>query len=487
MKQKLKISSKKCYNNRGKQCLTETILPVYFASDDKRAKQTTNNRRRREPYTLWRNLSNSTVLQKTANQETSAKKINIPAAFWSLSSNGPNYSNYLCHNSWDKPIKQDKDTATKRCISENSRDQKLPVRKQPAKISETLRSKDCGWYQQNSRPVAVENVLSSASPYKHPIRFRFNSSNNLRQTDRRSQSWLQSRQKGKAFLSSIGLLRVLHQRLLAWGSKTGRRLYRCWCSGILARVSPKSSALYLPYQSTCGFRILRPQVYRAFRREKCRLCHSSETDRWHKEKTSWSTLSPVQERLVSCRISVYANEMEESPSLYCDSQETSEQAARTADLVYPGTVFLPNICYQSSIGGSQYLVFLQRPSYYRNTYQRTQTRFLFNQDTNEQFFGKSNLFYFALAGLQYSQLVQTSLPAGAIEKLNIGHNPYRDFSVSSKTDKTWEQECPQTSSSPVSVTPTPELHNPENREIKDQVNIMSLLNSQYAVPSKRYK
>ena len=88
------ISTIKCYNTRRKQCLTNNILPVYFVSNDKRTQQTTNNRRRREPYTLWRNLFNSTVLQKTANQETFAKEINISATVWSLSSNRLNHSHW---------------------------------------------------------------------------------------------------------------------------------------------------------------------------------------------------------------------------------------------------------------------------------------------------------------------------------------------------------------------------------------------------------
>jgi len=486
MNQELTLSSKKCYNNNEKQCLTETILPVYFASNDKRTKQATNNRRGREPNTLWRNLLNSAVLQKTANQETFAKEISIPSAFRSLPSNGLNHSNYLFHNSWHKPVEQDKDVAAKRCISENSWNQKFSVRKQPAKVSETLRSKDHNWHQQDSRSITVEDVLSSETPYKYPFRFRFNSSNNLWQTDRRSQSRLQSRQQGKTFLSSVSMLRILHQRLLARSFAAWGRIYCCRRSGISERMYSKDSALYLSHQGTGGFWLFRPQIHRDFRRKRHWLCDSGETNRWHKEKTFGLTLSPVQERLVGCRIPAYANAMERSPSLRCDSQKAFRETARAADFVYIGTLFLPNICYEHSFRSSQYLVFLQRPCFYRTSYQRTETRFLFNQDTNEQFFGKSSLFFFTSSGLQHSQLVQTSLSAGTIEKCNTGYNPCGNFSVSGKTDKIWQQECPQTSGGSVSFKSTVELHNPENRKVKDQLNFADLLNSQEHAPSEHY-
>ena len=487
MNKALTLSSKTCYNINEKQCLTETILPVYFVSNAKRAKQTTNNRRRREPHPLWWNLSNTAVLQKTANQETFAKEINISPTFRTISSNGPNFNDYLCHNSWHQSFEQDKDITAKRRISENNWTQKLSLCQQFAEISKTFRFKDHSRHQQDSRSVTVEDVLSSPTADKYSFRFRFDSSHSLRQTDRRSQSWIQSRQKGETFLSPVSLLRVLHQRLLARGLTTGKCLYSYRRSRVSAGMSAKSSAIYLPHQSACGFGILRPQVYRTFRREKHWLCHRSQTDWRHQEKTSWFTLSPVQERLVSCRIPAYANEMEESPSLYCHSQKTSRQTSGATNFVYPGTIFLPDIRYQSAFGCSQYLVFLQRPSLDRNTYQRTETRFLFNQDTNEQLFGKSNLFYFASAGLQHHQLVQTSLSARTIKKLNLGYNPYGYFSVSSQTDKAWKQECSQTSSSPVSVKATTEFHTPENRKVKDQLNITSLLNFQNRVPSQHYK
>ena len=483
MNKELTLSSKKCYNISKKHYLTETILPVYFVSNDKRTKQTTNNRRRRESHTLWWNLSNTAVLQKTANQETFAKEINLSPTFRSLSSNGLNYGHYLCHNCWHQPVEQDKDLTTERCVSENTWAQKLSVRKQPAEVSETFRFKDHSWSQQNSRPVAVENVLSSSATDKYFIRPRFNSSNCLWQINRGSQSWLQSWQKRQKVLSPLSLFRVLHQRLLAWDLETRGCLYCCRRSGISKGMSPESSALYLPYQSARRFRIFRPQIHRTFRRKEHRLCARSQTDRRHKEKALRLALSPIQERLVSRQIPVHTYEMEESASLYCDSQETSKQATRTTNFVYSGTVLLSSIRYQPAIRGPQHLVFLQRSRGYRNSYQRTKTRFLFNQDTNEQLFGKSNVFFFTSSCLQYRQLVQTPLFTGTIKKCNFGYDPDGYFNISSKTHKIWQQECAQTSGRSISFQSTIELYNPENRKVKDQLIFVGLLNYPIPIPS----
>lgn len=487
MNQKLTLSSTSCYNISEKCCLTETTPPVYFASDDKRTQQTTNNRRRREPYAFWRNLLNSAVLQKTANQEAFSTDINIPSAVQSLSSNRLNHCHYLFHHCWHQSVKQDKVAATKWSLSENSWNQKFSIRKQPAKVSETLRSKDPIWHQQDTRPVEIEDVLSSTTPHKHPLRFRFDCGHHLRQTDRRSQSRIQSRQKGKTFLSSVSLFRVLHKRFLARSFKTWGRLYCRRRSGIPEGMHSKDSAHYLPHQSTGRFRILRPQVYRTFRRKKNRLCDRGESDRRYQEKASWFTVSPVQERLVSCRVSVCANELEKSPSLYCDSQETSQQARGTANLVYTGTVFLPNIRYEPSFRSSQHLVFLQRPRFYRTSHQRAETRFLFDQDTHEQFFGKSSLFFFTSSGVQHHQLVQTALSAGTIEKFNTGYHSFGNFSVSGKTNKQTSSKYSKTSKGSISFKPVVELYHSENRKVKDPLIFADLLNFQKHVPSRHYK
>lgn len=485
MSKKITLSSIMSYNSKRKYSRKQTVQKGRFNSDVKRTKQITNYRRGERSYPLWWNLFNCVVLQKTETKSTFAKESCFPPAVRIKSPNGSDFGNYLCNNCWDKPIKQNKDTTTEWDVSENSWTQKFPLCEQFKEIPEAFRSKDYFWYQQSSRPIKIENVLSSSATNKYPIGFRFDRSNNLRQTDRRSQSRLQSWQKRQKVLSPLSLFRVLLQRLLAWGLKAGRRIYGCRCSGISTGMSPESSTLYLPYQSARRFRILRSQIHRAFRRRKQWLCDRSQTDRRHQEKALEFALSPVQERLVGGRIPVHANEMEKTPSFYRDSQKTTKPTTRTTNFVYPGTVFIPNICYKSSIGSSQYLVFLQKPSFYRNSYQRAKTRFLLDQNTNKQFLSQSNLFYFTSSGLQYNQLVQAPLSAGTIKERNFGYNPYRYFSLASQTDKTWEQKCTQSSRGAVSFKSVTESDNPENRKAKDQLIFTGLLNCLIPIPSNR--
>ena len=487
MDKELTLSSKNSYNNNTENGRKQTVLPVRFISYGKRTKQNTNHRRGREPYPLWWNLLNSAVLQKTAVENTFAKEDSISSTSKLLSSYRFNHRSNLFHNSWHKSVEQDKDATAKRRVSKNSWNQKLSLRKQLTKISETLRSKDHGRHQQNSRPVAVKDILSSATTHKYPLRFRFNSSNDLRQTDRRSQDRIQSRQKRKTLLSPVSMLRVLHQGLLARSSKAWGCIHRCRCSRIFEGMHPENSTLYLPHQGTGRFWLFRSQIHRTFRRKRHWLCDSGKTYQWHKEKTFGLALPPLQERLVSCRVPVYTDELEKNPSLHCDSQKASRQTTRATNFVYTGTLFIPNTRYEHSFRSSQYLVFLQRPCFYRNSYQRTQTRFLFNQDTNKQFFSESGLFYLTSFGLQYNQLVQATLFAGTIEKCNTGYNPFRNFSISGKIDKIRKQEYPQASSGTVSVKSVTELYNPEDRKVKDHLILADLLNSQKHVPSEHYK
>ncbi len=483
MSKKITLSSIMSYNSNSKYSRKQTVQKGRFNSDVKRTKKTTNYRRGEWSYPLWWNLFNCVVLQKAETKSTFAKESCFPPAGRIKSPNGSDFGNYLCNNCWDKPIKQNKDTTTQWDVSENSWTQKFPLREQFKEIPEALRSKDYFWHQQSSRPLKIEDVLSFSATNKYSIGFRFDRSNNLWQTDRRSRSRLQSWQKRQKVLSPLSLFRVLLQRLLAWGLTAGKRLDCCRRSGIPEGMSGQSPALYLPYQSAGRFWLFRPQIYRAFRREKRWLCARGQTDRRQQEKVLEFALSPVQERLVGCRIPVHANELEKTPSFYRDSQKTTKPTTRTTNFVYPGTVFIPNICYQSSIGSSQYLALLQKPSFYRNSDQRAKTRFLLDQNTNQQFLSQSNVFFFTSSGLQYNQLVQAPLSAGTIKERNFGYNPYKYFSLASQADKTWEQKCTQTSRGAVSFKSVTESDNPENRKVKDQLIFMGLLNCFIPIPS----
>lgn len=231
-----------------------------------------------------------------------------------------------------------------------------------------------------------------------------------------------------------------------------------------------------------SYRGVQPQVYLTFRREKHWLCSGGKADWWHKEKDSWFTLLPIQERPVSCRIPTYTYAMERISPVRCDLQKTSGKTRRTTNIVYHGTLLLPDICYQSSTGGSQYLVFLQRQGFYRNSYQRTETRLHFDKNTYKQIYCKPSVFFFTSVCLQYSQLVQTSLFTETITECDIRNYSYRYSSSASKINQQRTSEYSQITKR-IYFYPDAELHYAENRKFKEQINFVDLQNFQNSVPS----
>ena len=478
----LEISSKNKYNNISLRSYAEHSHLVKVVRNAKRYKKFNHFRRRQPPNKFWWNVSNSSVLQKTEFEMDITEPNQMFSCLQTISSGRFDFSHNYCNYSRYQSFQQNKSAAMQWFFPANNWHQWISICEHSAKIYETLRFKDRSRNQQDSRSIALENVLSSASPDKYPFRLRFNSSNSLWKTNRRSKSRIQSWQERETLLSPISLLRILQQRLLARSFTTRGRIHCCRRSGISERMFSESSTPYLPDQTTGRLGFFRSQIHRAFRRKKRRLCNRGETNRRYKEKTFGLAIPPVQERLVGCRIPLYANEVETTSSLRCDSQETSGQTTRPANFVYSGTLFLSDIRYKHSFGSSQHLVFLQGPRFHRNSYQRAQTRLLFNQDSNEQFPGKPGLFFFTSSGLQHNQLVQTSMFAGKPTKCNVGHYSHEPFTSSRGIGELPASKCIENPRCLYFQTPSG-LRNSKNRKVKDQLNLTGLLNFQNSVPS----
>ena len=65
MIKKLAFPTKTCYNNSRKTGTSEPVLIVRIVSNAKRTQKNPNYRRRKASYSLWCNIPNSLVLQKT--------------------------------------------------------------------------------------------------------------------------------------------------------------------------------------------------------------------------------------------------------------------------------------------------------------------------------------------------------------------------------------------------------------------------------------
>ena len=470
------------YNNSQKLVLTEPSLIVNIVSNAKRYTKTTNYRRRKEPYPLWWNLLNSLVLQKTQTKVDFAKRNPIQSKNRFISPCRVNISNNIYHNSWYKSLEQDKNIAREWSISKDSWFKEIPLCKQSQKISETNQSPNHFCYKQNTRQITIEDVSSSTPQNKYSFRFRFNCCNNLRQTNRRSRSWLQSWQEREAFISSTCMLRIPHKRFLAWNIETRQCVYFFWCSTILAGMSAENSTIYLSYQSTNRFWFFRSQIHKTFRREKDWICNSSQINQNHKRETTWFALSQVQERLVGSGIPIYTVWLEETTSVCGNSQKITKQTTRTTDTIHFRTIFLPGVCNKPFLETRKHMVLLSCPSKHRSSYQRAKTRFFLNKNTDKQIFGKSNVFFFTSFCLQYSQLVQTTLSTTKIKECDIRNNSYRYFCFTGKISQQRTPKYTQITRGIYFNTITG-LHYEQNRKTKDHINFAGLQNFQNYVPS----
>ena len=274
------------YNIMKKLLVTKPYPEVRLVSNGKRAPKNHSSRRRKAPYSLRWNLLNSRILQKNWSEATFAEKDSFPDSKRSL----PTYRTDIVHNVRNNcrysAFKSNQNSSGKWCFSKDHWFQNLSLRQQ----SETLFEKSgplCDpEHQPPTRSSETKDVLSPQTPHQPPVRFRFFGPHHLREIHRRGPSRLQSSQKGRAFLSSTSLLRVAHPRVLAWGLKTGKRLYLRWFSRFPECLLSQSSSLYLPHPSESRLRLLRSQIYPDLKsgREKDRLCHCGQIDQHHQKE-----------------------------------------------------------------------------------------------------------------------------------------------------------------------------------------------------------
>jgi len=223
----LVIPTEMRYNTADKMRRAEPVLIVRFVPNAKRYKKITYFRRRIQPNTLRRNPFDSCILQKTKDKVAFAKESFLPSTLQLLSSYRANPGHYLCNNCWYLPFKQDQNLTRQQLLPANNWLKEFSLCQQPETLPEASRFQNNSWHQQGARPIEVKDVSSQTS-HKPLIRSRFFRPYHLWKVHRRGQSRLQPSQKGQTFLSSLALFRVTYKRLLAWGLKAWRCLYRTW-------------------------------------------------------------------------------------------------------------------------------------------------------------------------------------------------------------------------------------------------------------------
>ena len=446
MAKKLALPTEISYNNGNKIAVAEPYPRVKVVQNAKRTQKTSNCRRRKASHTLWRNLPNSLVLQKTQVEMVFTDLCKVLSTFRPLSSCRNGLSHYLRTDCWHSPLKQNENSPGQWFFSTDRWIKKLPILKQSKTLSEAHRIQDNSGYQQTTRFPEVENVLSSTSSHKPLIRFRLYSLHHLRKVHRRSQGRLQPFQERRPFLPSSCLLRIPQEGILARGFKTRKCLYFIWVSRIPGRVSGQNSSLCLSYPGASRLGIFRPQIHRTPRRQRDWLCHCSQDNQYHQGETRWTNLSQIQEELGSRRVSLYSLGLEEASPLHSDTPSLAGKEVSSTNPLHLQTIRLSSIRNQSFHEIRKCLVFLQGPSSYRNLYQRTQARLCTCQDSNKEVPGQSSIFLHASFRLQHRQLVPANLFTTKIPEYYSADHSHRTSGFTCKVGEVKEPECAQIAS-----------------------------------------
>jgi len=201
--------------NLDKTSPAEPSLKGNIVPDAKRSENFTYLPWRAQSDSLWGHLPYSSVLQKTEIKMVFAKTGSFPSAVQLLSSRRAGPGHPLCFDCWNPPSKQNENPSGQWCVSTNYWAKKVSLCQQFKAISQTSQSPCRSRYQQSSRPVKAEDVLSTQAPYQPSVRFGFLRSHSFRQTHRGCRSRLQSSQKRGSFLPSAAVFRISFQRLLA--------------------------------------------------------------------------------------------------------------------------------------------------------------------------------------------------------------------------------------------------------------------------------
>ena len=378
-----------------------------------------------EPYALWRNLLSPLVLQKTTFKVAVTKESPILPENQFLSPRRDGAGHHLCLDRWHLPIKQIRNPARQWSFSADRWVEAISLCQQFAAFFKANGCPVHPSHQQGSRQPAFTNVLPTQTAHKLAVRYRFIRVDNLRQEYRRGQGRIQSAQTWRPFLSSFILLRSAYQRLLAWFIKAWRCLHSRRLPGIFQRMPWENTSLHISPARAGRCRIFRPQIHRIHRRKEHWLHGCGQDDPGHSAQSHGPALSTFPQGLGGSRIRIYAYELENSAPFYRYSPVVAGKRFQPIAIIHTTALCLPGLCHQFAFGPGEHLVFLPGPGGHRSAYQRAQRKLRVGQNTNEFFFGQSNLFLFAVIRVQSHQLVQKNVLAERISKLNITDNSHR--------------------------------------------------------------
>ena len=245
------------------------------------------------------------------------------------------------------------------------------------------------------------------------------------------RSWLQSFQTWQKIISSaIWLRESSFNQFSRTASSRQTERQRSSHSSNTSSVG-KDTFYYRCFKNTSqgGCRFLLLADNQVFRRKQLWFCNSSTTDQPDKTTASQSAVSYIQPsiQVSDSGVSLSTTWLGKRTSFYSYAVSTTPRTgSQPEDALKDRQLRVPCICNESGLEPGTCVVFLQRSCCDRNKYQRTEIRFLYEQNTNQKVSCKSGTFKTIVTGLRFVPLVSDIMFTGtnAIKNTEVDSSQY---------------------------------------------------------------
>lgn len=272
-------------------------------------------------------------------------------------------------------------------------------------------------------------------------------------------------------------------RILAWDSTVWKH-----CTGKISQTIRKKMQSEIaknskknPHKSRCH--ILRSQIHRVFRRRTDNLHNRIPEKQTDTRNSSNRKISTLQSKLGDRGIYLPTAQMEESPSLCCQTASQTRRFTGTCSIEFNPNQGLP-IQGFSNESHHQTKACLEFPSpkskRCRTEYQRAKSQLSLNKNPNSELYSQYCLSSNASVCIQYCQLVQAAMFTKRISIQDTTNYPPGFDIHTSKINQNWRQKHTQTPCwAPISkfVPATDEKHQ-EYENLKNLSKFKNIVSSE---------
>jgi len=433
-------------------------------------------------YTLWRIVPNSQILSKDEIETISANVRAFPSKAYSIQYPGIDFIYFLLHYCRDITYKRHPAVGIQWSIQKDPWSKKVSESKYDKTFSSPYSARSYSTDCQSSQFTTKETFFHRMSTNQRYIRFRPNSTYSLWKTAK-SKSWIQSKETRQKMLLPVSLFRIQPSRVLAWGIEFWEYQSYNFSNTFPERMHSQITKERKKNSCQSRLRLLRPQVYRIFRRKRDRLYNRSKSHQPDTSNNSSNKISPLQKGLGSSRVLLSTNDpfsyqVEKDPSFCGPTSPIAGRSRRnsSAKSFYNKRIWLQNSFNQSQIKTKTRMEFPQSESEgSRTEYQRTKTQLSINKDPNSELYSKCCLSSNASLLIQYCQLVQTPMSSKRVSLQDIkDYSPEFDIGTS-EIDQNRRQKCTQVPSR-LSISKIILSTYGKNRKYKNLKNLSRLKN-----------